>query len=227
METAVERQACIFKCGHPPRLSLAALIVAAIVLGACTHIAPEPTESRLPAPEAPPTPTRVAPPPKTAVDRLSVPEEDLHIVVSKAERLLTVYQDREAIRRYRVGLGFRPQGHKRWEGDGRTPEGSYSIALKNPHSRYFLSLGLNYPTMIDAWRGYVEGRIIWEEYLEIKRAFDEGEVPPWDTPLGGEIFIHGHGAARDWTKGCIALDDDDMRELYSLVGVGTPVTIVP
>jgi lipoprotein-anchoring transpeptidase ErfK/SrfK len=52
-------------------------------------------------------------------------------------------------------------------------------------------------------------------------------VPPWDTRLGGEIFIHGHGASRDWTRGCIALDNEDMRELYGLVDVGTPVTILP
>ena len=53
------------------------------------------------------------------------------------------------------------------------------------------------------------------------------EIPPWDTPLGGEIFIHGGGSGSDWTWGCVALDDDDVRELYRAVRVGTPVTIEP
>ncbi|HKH21699.1 MAG TPA: L,D-transpeptidase, partial [Gammaproteobacteria bacterium] len=75
--------------------------------------------------------------------------------------------------------------------------------------------------------GYKEGRITWAQYQAIKHAFAARTVPPWNTRLGGEIFIHGHGALYDWTRGCIALDDVDMRELYSLVDVGTPVTIVP
>jgi murein L,D-transpeptidase YafK len=162
-----------------------------------------------------------------AIGRVSVTEKGLRIVVFKADRLLMVYSDGEVLRRYHVGLGFRPLGPKRWQGDGRTPEGHYALAIKNPYSRYFLSLGLNYPTPTDASRAYQEGRINRAQYRAIKHAFDDGKVPPWDTALGGEIFIHGRGANRDWTRGCIALDDADMRELYSLVDVGTPVTILP
>jgi lipoprotein-anchoring transpeptidase ErfK/SrfK len=50
---------------------------------------------------------------------------------------------------------------------------------------------------------------------------------PWNTALGGEIFIHGHGSGSDWTWGCVALDDADIQELYSLIPVGTPVRIHP
>jgi murein L,D-transpeptidase YafK len=168
-----------------------------------------------------------APETETDLRGMTMPQEGFSIVISKAERLLTVYQDGEVIERYRVGLGFRPQGPKRWEGDGRTPEGRYAVAMKNPRSRYYLSLALNYPTPDDAARGYQEGRITWEEYRAIKFAYNDGKMPPWNTRLGGEIFIHGHGAAGDWTKGCVALDDADMRELYSMIDVGTPVMIVP
>ena len=51
------------------------------------------------------------------------------------------------------------------------------------------------------------------------------KTPPWDTKLGGEIFVHGRGSKSDWTLGCIALDDADIEELYRLVPVRTPITI--
>jgi hypothetical protein len=52
-----------------------------------------------------------------------------------------------------------------------------------------------------------------------------GRVPPWLAPLGGEIFIHGRGAKTDWTWCCIALENDDIEELYNVVPIGTPVSI--
>jgi L,D-peptidoglycan transpeptidase YkuD (ErfK/YbiS/YcfS/YnhG family) len=51
--------------------------------------------------------------------------------------------------------------------------------------------------------------------------------PPWDTPLGGEVFIHGRGSESDWTFGCVALDDADMKELFATIPKGTPVIIEP
>ncbi|MGH8500965.1 MAG: L,D-transpeptidase family protein [Gammaproteobacteria bacterium] len=161
------------------------------------------------------------------MEPVAIPEHGLFIVVSKSNRLMTVYSDAEVVHRYRIGLGFQPSGRKRWEGDGRTPEGRYSVAVKNPQSRYFLSLGLNYPAPSDASIAYEQGRISLEEYQAIEDAYNERKVPPWNTRLGGAIFIHGRGAAGDWTRGCIALEDADMRQLYSLVDVGTPVTILP
>ncbi len=58
-------------------------------------------------------------------------------------------------------------------------------------------------------------------------AIDNGRCPPWNTRLGGEIFIHGRGSGSDWTLGCVALDDADMKELYDAVSLGTPVIIHP
>jgi murein L,D-transpeptidase YafK len=131
------------------------------------------------------------------------------------------------VRTYRIGLGFNPKGHKHKEGDGRTPEGSYYICCKNPNSRYYLSLGLSYPNEQDAAKGLQDGRITGTQCRRIKNAIRRKATPPWNTPLGGEIFIHGRGSHRDWTLGCIALDDGDMRELFGAVPVGTPVTILP
>jgi lipoprotein-anchoring transpeptidase ErfK/SrfK len=51
--------------------------------------------------------------------------------------------------------------------------------------------------------------------------------PPQNTLLGGDIYIHGRGAGSDWTWGCVALEDGDVRELFNAVTVGTPVLIEP
>jgi murein L,D-transpeptidase YafK len=226
MKTAIKKQAQWCRRIYRERRDLTVLLLA-ILASACAQsppdFVPEVSPTIVPKPKATPP----APQMDTQVNQVAVPEKGLRIIVSKARRLLTVYLDGEAIHQYPIGLGFQPRGRKRWEGDGRTPEGRYAVAIKNPHSRYFLSLGLNYPSPGDASQGYKEGRVTWAQYQAIKDAFATGTVPPWNTRLGGEIFIHGHGALYDWTRGCIALDDVDMRELYSLVDVGTPVTIVP
>lgn len=148
------------------------------------------------------------------------------IVISKDERELRLYSGSRMVRCYHIGLGPRPAGHKLKEGDGRTPEGQYYVCTKNPRSRYYLSLGLSYPNIGDAERGLREGVITRRQYEAIAEAVRAGTTPLWNTGLGGEIFVHGNGAGSDWTLGCIALDNGDMRELYDAVEVGTAVTIV-
>lgn len=128
---------------------------------------------------------------------------------------------------YPVGLGFEPVADKQRQGDGATPEGDYFVCIKNPHSQYLLSLGINYPNSVDAARGLETGLISKAEHDRIVRAEKRGVCPPWNTRLGGEIFIHGRGAGSDWTLGCVALDDDAMRTLFAEVEVGTPVHIAP
>lgn len=128
---------------------------------------------------------------------------------------------------YRVALGTDPVTPKRREGDRATPEGSYRIAYKNPHSRFYRSLALDYPGRHDAARGLAHGLISRAQHDRIQAAHRARHMPPWNTALGGAIFIHGNGAQRDWTWGCIALDDRDMETLYHTVPVGTPVTILP
>jgi murein L,D-transpeptidase YafK len=151
----------------------------------------------------------------------------LRIEIHKSDRRLLVVRDSEILHEYRIGLGFSPTGHKEREGDGRTPEGDYVVCVRNPESRYHLSLGLSYPNADDAARGLAAGVISQEQHGAILSALAEGGRPPWDTHLGGEIYIHGNGSGRDWTLGCIALDNADMDELYALIPVGTPVSIRP
>jgi murein L,D-transpeptidase YafK len=147
------------------------------------------------------------------------------IVVLKSQRRLQFYSGDRLLRTYRVGLGLNPVPPKQSQGDNATPEGEFQVVVKNPKSRYFLSLGLNYPTARDAERGLRARLITRAQHDRIVQADQRGQIPPWYTRLGGEIFIHGSGSQSDWTWGCVALDDDDMRELYDATPVGTAVEI--
>lgn len=149
------------------------------------------------------------------------------IVVIKHERRLDVYDGDRLAACYRIGLGGRPEGHKQREGDNRTPEGQYYVCAKNPHSRFHLSLGLSYPNADDAAAALAGGAIDRATHEAIIEAVRDGRTPPWNTVLGGEVFIHGRGSMTDWTAGCIALDDADIEQLYGAIPVGTPVEIRP
>ncbi len=149
------------------------------------------------------------------------------LVVFKGERRLEVRQDNRVVKSYRIGLGANPIGTKLRQGDGRTPEGTFYVCVKNPKSKFHLSLGLSYPTPADAARGLEEKLISRAQHDAILAAHQRRATPPWNTMLGGEIFIHGNGAGSDWTLGCIALDDADMTELFAKIPVGTPVEVRP
>lgn len=162
----------------------------------------------------------------SAVDApLRLPLVNPRIVVSKSRRLLTLYSSGKLVRTYRIGLGLSPIEDKVREGDRRTPEGDFYICIKNPRSQFYLSLGLSYPNRQHAERGLRDGLITRAQYQQIVSAIRRKRQPPQYTRLGGEIFIHGHGSQSDWTWGCVALDNKDIRELFAAVPVGTPVRI--
>lgn len=128
-----------------------------------------------------------------------------HVEVRKSDRQMILWTSGEVLKTYDVDLGFAPVGPKRFEGDGKTPEGQYFINRRNPESRFFLSLGISYPNARD-----------------VARARNLGRDP------GGDIFIHGRNASarnRDWTAGCIALNNSEMREVYWMVPMWTPITL--
>lgn len=135
--------------------------------------------------------------------------EVTRLVVQKKARRLYLMHDDQVLRRYRVALGFAPEGHKQQEGDGRTPEGRYRIDRRNPNSAFHLSLGISYPDANDHLR-----------------ASTKGVLP------GSDIFIHGRGRSYngrpgDWTAGCIAVTDREIEEIYAMVRVGTVIDIYP
>ena len=120
-------------------------------------------------------------------------------------------KDKEIARYTNIKLGDAPVGHKHFEGDEKTPEGTYRISGRNPGSGYHLSLRISYPNAADVAYAKKVG----------KRA-------------GGDIFIHGQPGgwtggtiATDWTDGCIALSNAGIEALWKQVLDGTPITIAP
>jgi murein L,D-transpeptidase YafK len=136
------------------------------------------------------------------------------IKVDKAARTLTLLRGPNIIKTYRVSLGSAPGGNKSREGDGRTPEGRYSIDSRNGRSHFHLALHVSYPNADD------------------RRNAEQHGVSP-----GGDIMIHGlpNGLSwlgqlhltRDWTDGCVAVTNREMDEIWAHVATGTAVEILP
>ncbi len=105
-----------------------------------------------------------------------------------------------------------PLGHKKREGDRKTPEGWYDTSDK-PWSSYKGAIAVHYPNTEDANAGFGEGAITAQQRDAIRIATEKGSLPPQNTALGGAILIHGGGASADWTLGCIALEDLDLTTL--------------
>jgi murein L,D-transpeptidase YafK len=158
---------------------------------------------------------------------LNLPLTQPKIVIDKSNRRLKLYSSDKLVRTFRIGLGASPVEDKVKEGDRKTPEGTFYVFTKNDKSAYYLSLGLSYPNAEDAERGLRDGLINRAEYEAIVDAVSKKVAPPQKTALGGEIYIHGNGSQSDWTWGCVALDNENMRELFDAVPVGTEVMIEP
>jgi len=151
----------------------------------------------------------------------------MKILIEKSRRLLTLARENEADIEFPIVLGKCPEGRKMREGDFRTPEGEYYICTKNEKSKYHLALGLSYPSPADADAALAREEITCEQHSAILSAHAIRKRPPWNTPLGGFIMIHGGGISSDWTAGCIAMKNEDIETLFSLCPMGTPVKIIP
>jgi tetratricopeptide (TPR) repeat protein len=136
------------------------------------------------------------------------------ILIEKKERRLSLISKGKVLKTYQIALGGNPNGPKERQGDNKTPEGTYVIDSRNRDSRYHLSLHISYPNEKDK-----------------KRAKELGVSP------GGDIMIHGikngfswvgdlHTEV-DWTKGCIAVTDEEIEEIEKLSPNGTIVEIRP
>lgn len=132
------------------------------------------------------------------------------ILIEKSARRMTLLRDGIPLRSYPIALGFAPRGDKLRQGDGKTPEGLFRIDRRNDRSKYHLSLGIDYPQAEDR-----------------ARAAAGGYAP------GGDIFIHGQpnpnpeglNLPGDWTAGCIALTNAQIREVWAVTPIGTVVEI--
>lgn len=136
------------------------------------------------------------------------------ILVIKHAHTLTLFRDGQPIRQYSVALGRGGLGPKQQAGDNRVPEGTYRIVSRNPQSAFYRALRVGYPTPSQAAAAHARG------------------IDP-----GGDIMIHGIrnglgwlGPAHrliDWTKGCIAVTDSEMDQIWNAVPNGTPIEIRP
>ncbi|GLS83184.1 L,D-transpeptidase family protein [Paraferrimonas haliotis] len=132
--------------------------------------------------------------------------------VDKSIRMMYLKSGDTIVSEYRIALGDNPKGHKRQEGDQRTPEGLYTLNYKNEHSHYYRAFHIDYPN---------------EKDRRIAKALG---INP-----GGQIMIHGQKPLNagyspldqnfDWTNGCIAVTNEQMNEIMSLVSEGTPIHI--
>lgn len=154
----------------------------------------------------------------------NIPSQSL-IKVYKEKRILELYGDEKLIGRFKIALGRNPLGDKEKEGDNKTPEGSYYICSKVSKTKYTYFMGISYPNTKDAQNGLDKGLIDKETYDTIKKAIEEKKQPPWDTPLGGAIGIHGEGTKSDWTYGCVALSNEDINVIKQYTPIGTAVEI--
>jgi murein L,D-transpeptidase YafK len=147
------------------------------------------------------------------------------IVVNKSQRKLELFDGEKLIKAYKIALGFAPVGDKEKQGDGKTPEGEFYVFTKNDKSKFYLSLGISYPNIEDAARGLEANLITKTEYDKIVRAIKNKKMPLQNTKLGGEIYLHGGGTSADWTWGCVALKNEEIKELFDALPVGTNVRI--
>jgi murein L,D-transpeptidase YafK len=156
-----------------------------------------------------------------------IPANHFKLLIKKAEHKLYLYENDSLLKVYKIALGLAPIGRKEKRGDYKTPEGEYYISSKNSHSRFYLALGISYPNIKDAERGLKSGIILQKDFQNIRTANLNHHIPLQHTALGGEIFIHGNGIADDWTWGCVALEDCDIKELFDKISIRTPVKIEP
>ena len=136
------------------------------------------------------------------------------VVVKKSEGILQLIIGEQVIRQFPIYLGGNPVGHKRHQGDLRTPEGRYLLHERKPNSRFYRALRISYPNKTDQAAAAAAGK----------------------SP-GGDIMIHGMPSlekrsllmfdGRNWTDGCIAISNPHMREVWDLVDLGTPIEILP
>lgn len=157
------------------------------------------------------------------------------ILVDKSEKSLTLFKDGTPRKTYPIAIGRVEQGPKQRAGDRKTPEGLYYIGAHHPGSRYYKALKIAYPNIQDALRGVASGLISPEQAAAITAAIEAGEMPPQDTKLGYNIEIHGGyrqapgdpDTIRSYTRGCMALTNTMIDEIYAWADDGTPVYIQP
>lgn len=153
--------------------------------------------------------------------------KDDYVVVHKSSRNVALCKSGKLVKNLRAGLGSKPVGDKVKQGDGRTPEGVFYVPRLVPYSSFYKAFLISYPSVDAASRGFAGGLISSAVRSQIQSAHSACVEPPQDTALGGDIELIGHGSSADWTAGHVALDDKDVDVLWSSIGVGDSIVIIP
>ena len=161
--------------------------------------------------------------------------KDYSLEINKSAHTLKIMDGNKVVKQYRCSLGRGGSGEKRFGGDNKTPVGTYIIVAMNSITQFHFFMHLSYPNVEDARRGLESGLINKKQYESIKNAQLKNEIPPSDTALGGYVGIHGlkNGLGwvgvlhrfMDWTKGCIAVTNEEIDEIKNYCKIGTVVVI--
>ena len=171
---------------------------------------------------------------------LSITSANAAILKSKV-RLVRVYKnehklelvgkDNRVLKTYTVMLGKAPEGPKTEEGDNKTPEGTYTLDIKNPQSKFHKSLHISYPNKQDIAQARARGVNPGNEIMLHGLPNDYKAMKSWLDKVGlggfGDDIIRGSIIGKDWTSGCIAVENDEIDEIYKMIDVPTKITIYP
>jgi murein L,D-transpeptidase YafK len=157
------------------------------------------------------------------------------LIVDRHDYTLGIYEDGVLIKNYKVSFGKSVQTPKTRAGDNATPVGNYKICKIDTVSKYHKFFHLNYPNLEDATNALRKGWISQKEYNDLKFQYYYEECPKFNRILGGNIGIHGIGELNyifknlpfvyNWTNGSIAMSNENIDELYTVIKVGTEVEI--
>ena len=158
-----------------------------------------------------------------------------NIIIDRDTYALSLYEDTVLVKSYRVSFGRNIHKIKNKAGDEATPVGEYKICSIDTSHQYHIFFRLNYPNLNDAAEALRKGWITQKEFNQIKFEFYYEGCTKYNEALGGDIGIHGIGRLNyifknlpfvfNWTNGSIAMSDENMNELYSIVKVGTKVVV--
>ncbi|MGZ8955049.1 MAG: L,D-transpeptidase family protein [Methylovulum sp.] len=160
-------------------------------------------------------------------------DDDIWLLVDTKARKIEVKKGEQTLETLdSIAIGRGGAGFKSHRGDNITPYGSYRIGWVGEKSTFRRFFGLTYPSIDDAEHALRQGVIDQDTYYRIVNAHRYHQIPPQNTPLGGQIGIHGLGRADarvhqtfDWTHGCIALTNGQIDHLSQLINTGTVVKI--
>ena len=162
--------------------------------------------------------------------------ENVYLIIDKTGYRIELYSNRILVKTYKAVFGKNSGTIKSSAEDNITPIGDYKICAIDTLNKYHKFFHLNYPNEHDAAEALKQKYIFDDEFNAIILSAKKNECPPKETKLGAEIGIHGIGTYNiifrnlpfsfNWTNGSIAISNENIDELYSVVNVGTPVKII-